>query len=159
MLSTSEAFAIYLAETAPSLFYQAPLDCLSFRWKIPQKECLMGWTSVASGIDVMVELQTGELCGIVGIHFPGMQFLECLASEHPGPYDALLVIERLQRYLKERKQTLGPHYERMRHEANKATKNGCRLRYSIAETRESHILTLEKLFEIIQLRSKHIPRV
>jgi hypothetical protein len=158
MLSISRAFILYLAETAPSLFYQAPLDCISFRWKIPREEGLMGWTSAASGIDVIVELQTNEMCGIAGIHFPGMQFLEYLAGEHHGPYDALLAIERLQRYLKERNQTLGQHYEKMRHEANRASQNGCYLKYATEETPESAILTRQQLLIISQAGNRNLPR-
>lgn len=156
MLSISRAFALYLSEASPSLFYQAPLDCLSFRWKIPKQECLIGWTSPRSGIDVIAELGTDEVCGFAGIHFPGMQFLEYLANQRSAPYEPLFVVERLQQYLTKQKETLGQYYQKMRHEAIRT--NRCYLKYATDEVAESIILTSEGLIELSRLKNKNLPR-
>jgi hypothetical protein len=158
MSNTSQSFLLYLSEPAPSLFYETPLDCLSFRWKIPDLEYLMGWTSPGSGIDIVAELQTEEVCGFAGIHFPGMQFLEYVAQSHSDPYDSFLIVAYLEQYLHERNQTLGQHYERIRYEARKAAENECHLKYSTDTMLRSDILTRQRILEISAARSKNLPR-
>jgi len=64
----------------------------------------------------------------------------------------------LQRYLEGRGQTLGQHYEKMRHEAGKATEIGCFLKYATDETPRTGILTRGQLLEIGQPKNRSLPR-
>ena len=133
MLSApSQAFQHYLNARAPSLFYSGPLKSISFRWKIPEEELTLGWTSPKSGIDIIAELETNKVCGFTGEHFPGKELLRRLAAKGAGPYTALCVVKELQQFLLERGETLGTYYDQILIEACKATATppGCWLKYA-----------------------------
>jgi hypothetical protein len=129
-LGVSPAFLIYLNQLAPSLYWQLPLDCLTFRWKIPKQECLSGWTSKRSGVDIITDLRTEEICGISGLHFPGKTFLRILVSEHEGPYRAEYLIDRLSVFLESHGESLGEHEDLIKQNAQRADELGCVLNYS-----------------------------
>lgn len=155
MLSISPSFIQYLNETAPSLFYQVPLDNLSFRWEITEHELLKGWTSKKSGIDILADLDSGEICGFTGIHFPGKEFLCALVSLSPGPYNATQVIETLQDFLVRNDENLGSYYDLIRLKAREASSKGCVLRYATDETEQPVILTREEFFTLFPERRVH----
>lgn len=157
MYSISNSFVLYLAEKAPSLFWQLPLDNLSFRWKIPNEECLGGWIG-KSGIDIIKELRTDEVCGFAGIHFPGREFIEGLVALHPGPYSPLMVVDEILSFFLDRTKELKDIYRNefitnfagdIRYQAILATEHGCVLRYASDYTKGPAVLTREifhKLF-------------
>lgn len=153
MLSVSSAFLHYLNEEAPSLFYQISdeLDILSFRWEIPTHECAIGFTSPRSGIDMIEDLFTRRLCGFTGVHFPGGDFLERVASRHPGPYSPLFIISELELFLSDHGQTLGQYLETIREHARVATQDGCVLRFVTHQMAEPDILTAASFKTIHQL--------
>ncbi len=153
--SVSSSFLLYLNEEAPSLFWQLPLDDLSFRWKIPKEECLGGWTSPKSGIDIMRELRTDEICGFTGIHFPGKEFLYGLVKKSPGPYDVLSVVDSINHFLLENNESFGEYYELVREKATKAGQTGCVLKYATDEMEQSRILTTQGFFTLFPRRTVH----
>ncbi|MDO8492408.1 MAG: hypothetical protein Q7S34_02095 [bacterium] len=155
MYSISNSFLLYLNEKAPSLFWQLLLDNLSFRWKIPQEECLMGWTSPKSGIDIIKELRTDEICGFAGIHFPGKEFMYGLVNLNPGPYTAIKVIRTLQDFLVRNNEGLGNHYDLIRLKAEEASNQGCVLKYATDETEQPTVLTRENFFTLFPNRIVH----
>lgn len=109
MYSVSNSFILYLAEKAPSLFWQLPPNNLSFRWKIPEEECLGGWIG-KSGIDSIKELRTDEFCGFAGIHFPGREFLKILVENNPGPYTSVDVVDSMLSFYLDRSKDLKATY-------------------------------------------------
>lgn len=155
MYSISNSFLLYLDERAPSLFWQLPLDNLSFRWKIPKEECLGGWTSPKSGIDIIRELRTDEICGFAGMHFPGKEFLYYLVSKSPGPYDVLSVVNAINCFLLENNENFGEYYKLIREKAVAASQIGCVLKYATDETEQPIVLTRQKFFTLFPSRTVH----
>src|SRR3989344_3917238 len=128
MLGICPSFIQYLSETAPSLFYQVPLDTISFRWKIPSEEFLSGWTSPKSGVDIIKELRTDEICGFTGIHFPG------------------------KRFLLENNEGFGECLELIRQKSIEASQVGCLLQYATEETERPVVLTRHEFFKLFPCR-------
>jgi len=156
VLEICPSFIQYLRETAPSLFYQAPLDSISFRWKIPNQELLGGWTSPKSGIDIIKELRTDEICGFIGIHFPGREFLSSLAVANPGPYSPLCVVDAMHGFLSDHGENFGEHFAcHIRHHAIKASERGCVLKYADKKTEEPLVLTGQEFFRLSPPRVIH----
>ena len=149
MLEICPSFIQYLKETAPSLFYQAPVDSISFRWKIPDQELLGGWTSPKSGIDIIKELRTNEVCGFIGIHFPGRKFLSSLTVANPGPYSPLCVVDAMHGFLSDRGESFGEHFACLtRRYAIEASEQGCVLKYADKKTEGPLILTRQRFFRL-----------
>ena len=146
MYDVSNAFILYLVDSAPSLFYNITMDCISFRWKIPTSECLGKWTSKRSGLDIVEELRTREICGFIGMHFPGKQFFRNVAAKNPGPYTPWDVFNEMNSFLVQNGESFGKYYEEIKSEAKKASEVGCVFRYADEETEEPMVLTAEKFF-------------
>lgn len=142
-LSISNVFVRYLTELAPSLFYDCNLDAISFRWKIPQQECLRGWTSKKSGIDIVEELRTSEMCGFIGVHFPGKAFMRAVMAQDPGPYRPSMIVKSLQEFLQANEASLGKYYEEIFAKAQEADAQGCVMRYANRDTKEPLVLTAQ----------------
>jgi|SRR3989344_8406460 len=163
MYSVSNSFVLYLAEKAPSLFWELPLDNLSFRWKIPEEECLGGWIG-KSGIDIIEELRTNEICGFAGVHFPGQEFIKGLVVQHPGPYTPLIVVDSILSFFLDRTKDLDEIYRNefitrfagdIRYQAILATEQSCILRYASDNTEEPVVLTRQEFYKLFPPKTVH----
>ena len=163
MYSISSSFLLYLNEKSPSLFWQLPLDNLSFRWKIPEEECLGGWIG-KSGIDIIKELRTDEICGFSGIHFPGREFLEILVNTKEGPYTPLDVVDSMLSFYLDRTKDLKEIYRSefitnfagdIRYHAIEATDSGCVLRYATDNMEEPVIMTRQEFKKLFPSKTIH----
>ncbi|PJE51275.1 MAG: hypothetical protein COV29_00770 [Candidatus Yanofskybacteria bacterium CG10_big_fil_rev_8_21_14_0_10_36_16] len=163
MLGICPSFIQYLNETAPSLFYQVPLDSISFRWKIPNNECLGGWIG-KSGIDTIKELSTDELCGFAGLHFPGREFLEILVSSNSGPYTPVDIVDSMLSFFLDRSRDLKEIYRNefithfagdIRYQAILATEQGCVLRYATEKTESPIVLTRQDFLNLFPKKTLH----
>jgi len=135
MLGISPEFIQYLRDDAPSLLLSVELSMLSFRWKIPRSQCLAGWTSKKGGIDMVRDLDTKELCGFVGLHFPANHFLRSFVMLKNGPYSATELVESMQGFCKTfHDDGFGVHLPLTQEQARKASADGCMLRYVSYET-------------------------
>ena len=140
-LGVDGTFMAYLNEQAPSLLYTVPLRHISFRWKIPRDELSSKWTTPKSGIDLIMDLYTEELCGYHGLHFPGEVIVDKLLREREGPYRPIQVFEEIEKLLAAHSEGFGEYREIFREQSILAEKHDCFLRVMGNHMSEPVILT------------------